>query len=1038
VSRPELAQVLAPLKGFQRRTVDHAFHRLFTAPDSTARFLVADEVGLGKTLVARGIIAKAIDHLWHDVDRIDIVYICSNASIARQNLDKLRVSGGGEQSMALASRLTLLGTQLAREDGRGLADNKLNFISFTPGTSFEMGHATGAWTERRVLFELLFPHVQRWLPLANLLQGNVTRRDRWLAALEHDPSPIEPGIRTRFNEAWRADLDLQREVAALLEAWFFRHRQRWPDEARWRRNRVISQLRHHLARVSVHALEPDLVILDEFQRFKKLLETRADQRDPAAELAQALFSAQTPEGQPVRTLLLSATPYKLYTADAEIEHEDHYADFLATTRFLLDDEARVGRLQSSLAGFGRALTRAAAGGPDEVQPARRQVEDQLRAVMSRTERVASTQDHDAMVQEPIVDTQVQTRDVRQYLATNALFRTIGAQDPMRFWKAAPYLPHFMHGYRANDRLDQALLERPDQLAQVLTRHRAALLDRTELEAFAPLAPDHAKLRALLDQLDAQGLWRLLWLPPTVPYWPLAGPFEGTEGATKTLLFSAWNVVPDVVSAALSYETERRMCGGRLASYLEPAKQQGRLLALAQTAEGRRTNHRRLLLLLPVLTLAEGAHPLSAPVGSDRQVFVRERVRDLLAACPDPRDGEVDERWEWALPLVLDPGLRTFLVHWQGDPDLPQPNAEVLGAYLQDWIDLDPATLGRRPEGLEDLAVALALGSPAVAACSAVAPSGMSELDRRGCALWIAHACWALFNRPDVITLLRGLPGDRPYWRAVLDYCRDGNLQAVLDESWHLAWEQRAWDPEATTQDKGWSCADELADAIQPVRSRVHARLFELDGDRVATTELRLRTDLALRFGKATAEDRQHSQDAVRGAFNSPFRPFVLASTSVGQEGLDFHPWCHRLVHWSLPGNPVDLEQREGRVHRYKGHAVRRNVAELHAQLALDQWRPGQDLWTAMFELASQAARARGDSDLVPWWVAPGSVRVERHVPLLPYTREVEAFQRLKRQLAAYRVVFGQPRQEELLTLLGRSGLDTRKLQEWVIDLGPPE
>ncbi|MYE51782.1 MAG: DEAD/DEAH box helicase, partial [Gammaproteobacteria bacterium] len=55
MERPDVSRVLEPLKPFQRRTVDHAFHRLFLAKDSTARFLVADEVGLGKTLVARGV-----------------------------------------------------------------------------------------------------------------------------------------------------------------------------------------------------------------------------------------------------------------------------------------------------------------------------------------------------------------------------------------------------------------------------------------------------------------------------------------------------------------------------------------------------------------------------------------------------------------------------------------------------------------------------------------------------------------------------------------------------------------------------------------------------------------------------------------------------------------------------------------------------------------------------------------------------------------------------------------------------------------------
>ncbi len=55
-------QALAGLKDFQRRTVNYVFDR-FYGSGGTSRFLVADEVGLGKTLVARGIIAKTIEHL---------------------------------------------------------------------------------------------------------------------------------------------------------------------------------------------------------------------------------------------------------------------------------------------------------------------------------------------------------------------------------------------------------------------------------------------------------------------------------------------------------------------------------------------------------------------------------------------------------------------------------------------------------------------------------------------------------------------------------------------------------------------------------------------------------------------------------------------------------------------------------------------------------------------------------------------------------------------------------------------------------------
>ena len=61
--RPDTGAVLGRLKGFQRNTVEYAFNRLYCAEDSTRRFLVADEVGLGKTLVARGVIAKTIDRL---------------------------------------------------------------------------------------------------------------------------------------------------------------------------------------------------------------------------------------------------------------------------------------------------------------------------------------------------------------------------------------------------------------------------------------------------------------------------------------------------------------------------------------------------------------------------------------------------------------------------------------------------------------------------------------------------------------------------------------------------------------------------------------------------------------------------------------------------------------------------------------------------------------------------------------------------------------------------------------------------------------
>jgi hypothetical protein len=63
--------------------VEYVFDRLYgSGADTTTRFLLADEVGLGKTLVAKGAVARAINRLWSDTELIDIVYICSNHDIA--------------------------------------------------------------------------------------------------------------------------------------------------------------------------------------------------------------------------------------------------------------------------------------------------------------------------------------------------------------------------------------------------------------------------------------------------------------------------------------------------------------------------------------------------------------------------------------------------------------------------------------------------------------------------------------------------------------------------------------------------------------------------------------------------------------------------------------------------------------------------------------------------------------------------------------------------------------------------------------------
>ena len=46
--------------------------------------------------------------------------------------------------------------------------------------------------------------------------------------------------------------------------------------------------------------------------------------------------------------------------------------------------------------------------------------------------------------------------------------------------------------------------------------------------------------------------------------------------------------------------------------------------------------------------------------------------------------------------------------------------------------------------------------------------------------------------------------------------------------------------------------------------------------------------------------------------------------------------------------------------------------------------------------------------------------IERHVLLYPLSRDVVKLERLKADLAHYRLAFGQPRQEDLMALLRRT------------------
>ncbi len=75
----------------------------------------------------------------------------------------------------------------------------------------------------------------------------------------------------------------------------------------------------------------------------------------------------------------------------------------------------------------------------------------------------------------------------------------------------------------------------------------------------------------------------------------------------------------------------------------------------------------------------------------------------------------------------------------------------------------------------------------------------------------------------------------------------------------------------------------------------------------------------LRIDGDVKSDPRHPENDERGQRISNFRTEpkykVMVSTEVGSEGLDFQ-FCHHLVNYDLPWNPMVVEQRIGRIDRF--------------------------------------------------------------------------------------------------------------------------
>ena len=103
----------------------------------------------------------------------------------------------------------------------------------------------------------------------------------------------------------------------------------------------------------------------------------------------------------------------------------------------------------------------------------------------------------------------------------------------------------------------------------------------------------------------------------------------------------------------------------------------------------------------------------------------------------------------------------------------------------------------------------------------------------------------------------------------------------------------------------------------------------------------------------------------------------------------------------------------------------------------------------MFEKASKNENTDGISDLIPFWGLrdpkdlegmgdnEDMIKIERILPLYPFSRDIIRYDKLIKILSIYRLTLGQARQEELLEyILSNTDLDIKELKDLFINLSP--
>lgn len=988
---------ISEAKGFQLATAQAALQTL-TSEEGMRRFLVADEVGLGKTVVARTIIQELIKRRRRP---LVVFYVSSNLNIAHQNraklLELLPTEEEQKAASAAADRLTLAANPRNRP-----SHEKLHLYTLTPDTSVPMYRRRGGFgrlEERALILRLLkgrFPTLDT-PSFSAKCRGNQARESSWNAALrQHEDLKGVRDLQDHFLEALAKDKHLSLttvDASSILHA----AEQKRPSH-------FMGSLRTALAIAVLREVRPDIVIFDEFQKFREML---IDLPNASPDPITLALRGGRANGQGV--ILLSATPYRLYSSrQEEAAGASHHQDFFELIRFLFGPESKQPKeIERAFLDFGGMMLAKETPDLKVLRQLRDEIQRRLRRVMSRTER-PSEMGQSVDANHPA--SEIRPEDLRVFRHWVARLQDgqkaeRGKIDLVSFavpyWLSVP-LPIQMlgSGYVAWRRAEKGRKRRDEP---ILRR-----IQRDHLEA--PKSWPHPQLRVLNDVATPSRL-ALPWIAPSLPWWDLQGPWAAPGSNTgKLLIFTRFKAVPPALASLLSYNLEATFANRLRGNYQRAGE--------AQPLQFKENRPTLPALFFPSPTLIAFTDPLRGEPADLTQIrnSMRRQVGQLLRdrlGVEIKKSGGRRPLWK-LLPaleraresLMPESGLPTWHElrgHWRS---AAARQADAMQEVLRQWSDAAQDGLGAITQSEVAALAEFALSGPGVVLGRSlyrfdpecITDSKYGKLLE---ASWIGLRSY--FNRSLFQAVLRRR-GQR-YTHAIPEAVVAGNLESVLDE--HL-WIASKLDADAITR-----FPRDLMKTLGLHEGR--HRVYEPGAGKGDPFQLRCHAAMPFADAKvenaAGGEDRLRTDD-MRRAFNTPFWPHVLVTTSLGQEGLDFHVWCRQLLHWDLCPSPLDLEQREGRIQRFGGLSVRTALTARFRDHALREAGERSSPWRVLGDHADQqfSTDASGRS---PWWSCPGE-KIDRVFVVMPQSRQTIKFDQLSRLRWLYRLALGQPHQQDFI------------------------